>query len=109
MALASVDAQGRPDVRMVLLKNADARGFVFYTNLESAKGTELQGRPDAALCFHWKSLRRAVRISAGACPSTLRSAISCEMRASARLMSSSRRTVFSSSCTFFLPGLSGPS
>ncbi|MGB8363671.1 MAG: pyridoxamine 5'-phosphate oxidase [Rhizomicrobium sp.] len=62
MALASVDAQGRPNVRMVLLKGADARGFVFYTNLESAKGQELQNRPDAALCFHWKSLRRQIRI-----------------------------------------------
>ncbi len=62
MALASVDEQGRPNVRMVLLKDADTRGFVFYTNLESAKGRELQNRPDAALCFHWKTLRRQVRI-----------------------------------------------
>ena len=62
MSVASVDAQGRPDVRMVLLKHADADGFVFYTNLESAKGRELLGQPHAALCFHWKSLRRQVRV-----------------------------------------------
>jgi pyridoxamine 5'-phosphate oxidase len=62
MALASVDAQGCPNVRMVLLKGADSRGFVFYTNLESAKGQELQAQPNAALCFHWKSLRRQVRV-----------------------------------------------
>ncbi len=53
---------GHPDVRMVLLKHADADGFVFYTNLESAKGRELLGQPHAALCFHWKSLRRQVRV-----------------------------------------------
>lgn len=62
MALATVDAAGLPDVRMVLLKGADARGFVFYTNLESAKGEELAANPKAALCFHWKSLRRQVRV-----------------------------------------------
>jgi pyridoxamine 5'-phosphate oxidase len=62
MALASVDASGLPDVRMVLLKGVDTRGFVFYTNLESAKGEELAGNPKAALCFHWKSLGRQVRI-----------------------------------------------
>lgn len=62
MALATVDADGLPDVRMVLLKAADERGFVFYTNLESAKGRELAASPKAALCFHWKSLRRQVRI-----------------------------------------------
>lgn len=62
MAIASVDAQGRPDVRMVLLKAADARGFVFYTNLESAKGRELLGHPHAALCFHWKTVRKQVRV-----------------------------------------------
>ena len=62
MALATVDADGMPDVRMVLLKDADARGFVFYTNLESAKGRELAACPKAALCFHWKSLRRQVRV-----------------------------------------------
>jgi pyridoxamine 5'-phosphate oxidase len=62
MALATVDAEGLPDVRMVLLKGFDARGFVFYTNLESAKGTQLAGHPKAALLFHWKSLRRQVRV-----------------------------------------------
>jgi pyridoxamine 5'-phosphate oxidase len=62
MALATVDAQGLPDVRMVLLKGADERGFVFFTNLESAKGRELASNPRAALCFHWKSLRRQIRI-----------------------------------------------
>jgi len=62
MALASVDADGLPNVRMVLLKDADANGFVFYTNLESAKGQELRLNAKAALCFHWKSLRRQVRV-----------------------------------------------
>ncbi|MGC1303012.1 MAG: pyridoxamine 5'-phosphate oxidase [Caulobacteraceae bacterium] len=62
MALATVDADGLPDVRMVLLKGNDARGFVFYTNIESAKGGELAVHPKAALLFHWKSLRRQVRI-----------------------------------------------
>jgi pyridoxamine 5'-phosphate oxidase len=62
MALATVDAQGLPDVRMVLLKGVDARGFAFYTNAESAKGLALAARPEAALLFHWKSLRRQVRV-----------------------------------------------
>ena len=62
MALATVDAEGLPDVRMVLLKHADHEGFVFYTNLESAKGAELAVNPKAALCLHWKSLRRQVRL-----------------------------------------------
>ncbi|BCW90116.1 Pyridoxine/pyridoxamine 5'-phosphate oxidase [Alphaproteobacteria bacterium SO-S41] len=62
MALATVDGDGMPDVRMVLLKGYDARGFVFYTNFESAKGEELLAQPKAALLFHWKSLRRQVRI-----------------------------------------------
>jgi pyridoxamine 5'-phosphate oxidase len=62
MALATVDASGLPDVRMVLLKDADARGFVFYSNVESAKGRELAANPKAGLLFHWKSLRRQVRI-----------------------------------------------
>ncbi len=62
MALATVDADGLPDVRMVLLKGLDARGFVFYTNTESAKGRQLDGQPRAALLFHWKSLRRQVRV-----------------------------------------------
>jgi pyridoxamine 5'-phosphate oxidase len=62
MALATADAQGRPDVRMVLLKDADANGFVFYTNYESAKGAELEANPFAALCFHWKSIGKQVRV-----------------------------------------------
>ena len=62
MALATAGADGFPDVRMVLLKGFDPAGFVFYTNLESAKGRELGERPQAALVFHWKSLRRQVRV-----------------------------------------------
>ncbi|WP_422025294.1 pyridoxamine 5'-phosphate oxidase [Pyruvatibacter mobilis] len=62
MALATVDEDGLPDVRMVLLKGADKAGFVFYTNLESAKGRELAASGKAALCFHWKSLRRQIRV-----------------------------------------------
>lgn len=62
MALATVDETGLPDVRMVLLKGFDPDGFVFYTNFESAKGRELLATPKAALCFHWKSLRRQVRV-----------------------------------------------
>ena len=62
MALATVDALGLPNVRMVLLKGLDERGFVFFTNFESAKGRELLSHPKAALCFHWKSLRRQVRV-----------------------------------------------
>ena len=62
MALATVDATGMPDVRMVLLKGFDDAGFVFFTNLESAKGLELAANPKAALMFHWKSLRRQVRL-----------------------------------------------
>ncbi len=62
MALATVDANGLPNVRMVLLKGLDARGFVFYTNLNSKKGQELAANPKAALVFHWKSLNRQVRV-----------------------------------------------
>ena len=62
MALATVDAGGLPDVRMVLLKGYDERGFVFYTNFESAKGRELLAQPKAAMLMHWKSLRRQVRV-----------------------------------------------
>ncbi|MFN4009504.1 MAG: pyridoxamine 5'-phosphate oxidase [Pannonibacter sp.] len=62
VALATVDPDGLPNVRMVLLKGFDERGFVFYTNLESAKGRELLSARKAALCFHWKSLRRQVRV-----------------------------------------------
>lgn len=62
VALATVDQDGMPDVRMVLLKGFDEGGFVFYTNFESAKGREILGSMKAAMCFHWKSLRRQVRI-----------------------------------------------
>lgn len=62
MALSTVDADGAPDSRMVLLKDVDGRGFTFYSNRESAKGVELDARPRAALLFHWKSLRRQVRV-----------------------------------------------
>jgi len=62
MALATVDEAGLPNVRMVLLKGADRDGFVFYTNYESAKGRELLASRKAALLFHWKSLRRQVRV-----------------------------------------------
>jgi pyridoxamine 5'-phosphate oxidase len=61
-ALATAGADGAPDVRMVLLKDFDARGFVFYSNLGSAKGRQLAANPRAALLFHWKSLRRQVRV-----------------------------------------------
>ncbi|HVQ08835.1 MAG TPA: pyridoxamine 5'-phosphate oxidase [Allosphingosinicella sp.] len=62
MALATAGADGRPSVRMVLLKGHDERGFAFYTNSESRKGGEIAANPRAALVFHWKSLRRQVRI-----------------------------------------------
>lgn len=62
VALATVDADGMPNVRMVLLKGFDERGFIFYTNLESAKGQELLSSMKAAMCFHWKSVRRQVRL-----------------------------------------------
>ena len=62
MALATVDADGQPSVRMVLLKGHDAGGFIFYTNRDSRKGQALAANPRAALLFHWKSLRRQVRV-----------------------------------------------
>ena len=62
MALATVDADGLPDARMVLLKDFGPTGFTFYTNTQSAKGQELAAQPKAALLFHWKSLRRQVRV-----------------------------------------------
>jgi pyridoxamine 5'-phosphate oxidase len=64
----AVDEAGLPDVRMVLLKDADPRGFVFYSNVESAKGRELAANPKAALLFHWKSLRRQVRVRGAVTP-----------------------------------------
>lgn len=62
VALATVDPDGLPNVRMVLLKGFDEAGFVFYTNYESAKGREILASKKAAMCFHWKSLRRQVRV-----------------------------------------------
>jgi pyridoxamine 5'-phosphate oxidase len=62
MALATVDADGLPNVRMILLKGADERGLVFYTNCDSAKGLELAANPKAALLFYWKSLGRQIRL-----------------------------------------------
>src|SRR5690606_3098858 len=62
MSLATVGEGGMPSVRIVLLKGVDRRGFVFYTNLNSRKGRQLRANPKAALCFHWKSVARQVRI-----------------------------------------------
>lgn len=62
MALASVDGEGMPDVRMVLLNSRDRRGFCFFTNFDSEKGKQLLAQPKAALVMHWKSLRRQVRM-----------------------------------------------
>ena len=62
MSLATVDADGLPDVRMVLLKAVDEKGFTFYSHEDSAKGQQLKANGKAALCFHWKSLRRQVRV-----------------------------------------------
>src|SRR6266481_331482 len=70
MALATVGPDGMPSVRMVLLKEADPRGFVFYTNYQSRKGEHLLADPKAALSFHWKSLRRSVRIEGEAEPTS---------------------------------------
>lgn len=68
LALATSTPDGRPSVRMVLLKGFDGRGFVFYTNYDSRKGGELQANPHAALLFHWKSLRRQIRIEGPVSP-----------------------------------------
>ena len=68
MTLATATSDGSPSVRAVLLKGADERGFVFYTNLESRKAGELVANPRAALCFHWKSLARQVRVEGRAAP-----------------------------------------
>jgi pyridoxamine 5'-phosphate oxidase len=68
MALATVDGDGMPNVRTVLLKGVEDGGFVFFTNFESNKGRELLANPKAALCFHWKSLRRQVRVRGPVAP-----------------------------------------
>ncbi len=68
VALATADGEGRPSVRMVLLKAADERGFTFYTNMESRKGRELAENPYASLCFHWKSQKRQIRIEGPVVP-----------------------------------------
>lgn len=68
MALATVSADGAPSVRMVLLKHADAAGFVFYTNLESPKAADLRARPEAELCFYWNPPGRQVRIHGAVTP-----------------------------------------
>jgi pyridoxamine 5'-phosphate oxidase len=68
MALATVDGEGRPSLRMVLLKGVDERGFVFYTNFESRKGRDLLATKRAALCFYWKSLKRQVRVEGSVGP-----------------------------------------
>ncbi|MBR0821526.1 pyridoxamine 5'-phosphate oxidase [Bradyrhizobium liaoningense] len=70
MALATVDPDGLPDVRMVLMKGFDTEGFVFYSHIASQKGRELAANPKAALLFHWKSLRRQVRIRGKVTPVT---------------------------------------
>jgi pyridoxamine 5'-phosphate oxidase len=70
MTLATVDADGLPDARMVLLKDFDDSGFVFYSNTQSAKGRELAANAKAALVFHWKSLRRSVRVRGAVEPVT---------------------------------------
>ena len=63
LSLATASANGLPSVRMVLLKGLSDKGFVFYTNFNSKKGNDLKNNPQASMCFHWKSLRRQVRIS----------------------------------------------
>lgn len=70
MSLATVDADGNPDVRIVLLKSFDERGFVFYSNAHSAKGQQLAAHSKAALCLHWKSLRRQIRVRGAVVPVT---------------------------------------
>jgi len=68
MALATVDAEGRPSVRMVLLKGHGPDGFIFYTNFEGRKAQHLLANPNAALLFHWKSLRRQIKIEGAVGP-----------------------------------------
>lgn len=68
MCLATVDRSGFPNARMVLLKDYNAKGFVFYTNYESAKGEELLSTGEAALCFYWKSLQKQIRVTGRVVP-----------------------------------------
>jgi len=68
LSLATVGGDGQPSVRVVLLKDADTRGFVFYTNYESRKGRELLAQPQAAMCFHWQPLERQVRVEGSVRP-----------------------------------------
>jgi pyridoxamine 5'-phosphate oxidase len=70
MTVATADRHGAPSARMILLKGVDERGFVFFTNLDSRKGNELAENPRAALCFHWKSLNRQVRVEGAIEPVT---------------------------------------
>ena len=63
LSLATVSPEGVPSVRMVLLKGLSEKGFVFYTNFNSKKGNDLKNNPNASMCFHWKSIRRQVRVS----------------------------------------------
>lgn len=65
VALATSSPDGSPSVRMVLMKHADTRGFCFFTNAQSEKGVQLAANPRAAMCFHWKALRRQVRVEGG--------------------------------------------
>lgn len=67
-SLATVGADGQPSARVVLLKDVDSRGFVFYTNFESRKGQELLAQPRVAMCFHWQPLERQVRVEGSASP-----------------------------------------
>ena len=62
LSLATINSTGEPNVRMMLLKGLNSRGFVFYSNLNSLKGNDLKVNPKAAMCFHWKSLQRQIRI-----------------------------------------------
>lgn len=68
MTLATATSDGKPSARIVLLKHHDSKGFVFYTNFESRKGSELKQNPHAALCFHWEALDRQVRVEGSVSP-----------------------------------------
>ena len=87
VALATADAEGRPSVRMVLLRGADERGFVFHTNYNSRKAGELAANPHAALCFHWPTLEEQirVRVESSVCPRPSPTPISSHARGGASL------------------------